>query len=101
MIRRQGADRHRRAQARDKALEASVGLLKGSDASGDAPDVEAIERALASLPVEQREVVVLRIYEGRSFKEIAAQTESPLGTVHSRYRYALAKLRRTLNPEGE
>lgn len=52
--------------------------------------------ALAALPPEQREVVHLRVHEGLEFKTIAARTGVPLGTVHSRYRYALARLRQRL-----
>jgi RNA polymerase sigma-70 factor (ECF subfamily) len=58
-----------------------------------APPVDA---ALRALPPEQREVVHLRVYEGLAMTEIAARTGVPLGTVHSRYRYALGKLRAQL-----
>ena len=51
-----------------------------------------LERALGDLPAEQREVVVLKIFEGWTFQEIAALTDEPLNTMASRYRYALAKL---------
>ncbi len=49
-----------------------------------------------SLPVEQREVFLLREYEGVSFAEIAEVTGSPVPTVKSRMRYALEALRRAL-----
>lgn len=55
----------------------------------------AIEAALRELPLEQREVVVLKVYEGLTFKEIAEVTGAPLNTVASRYRYALDRLRST------
>jgi RNA polymerase sigma-70 factor (ECF subfamily) len=50
------------------------------------------EQALAGLPVEQREVVVLKIYEGFTFAQIGELTEVSPNTAASRYRYALAKL---------
>lgn len=50
-------------------------------------------RAVAALPAEQREVVLLRLYEDLPFKAIAARVGAPLGTVHSRYRLALERLR--------
>jgi len=63
------------------------------------PDAERIDRALAELPPEQREVVVLRVHLGLSFPEVAERTQSPLGTVHSRYRYAMTQLRERLVQE--
>lgn len=57
------------------------------------PDTHAVAGALSALPPEQREVVHLRVYEGHSCQEVARLTGVPLGTVHSRYRYAIAKLR--------
>jgi RNA polymerase sigma-70 factor (ECF subfamily) len=61
----------------------------------DGDDRMAIEAALRELPIEQREVVVLKVYEGLTFKEIAEVTGAPLNTVASRYRYALDRLRST------
>jgi RNA polymerase sigma-70 factor (ECF subfamily) len=57
----------------------------------------AIEAALRDLPVDQREVIVLKVYEGMTFKEIAELTDVPSDTVASRYRYALSKLRSVLS----
>ncbi|MBX3467584.1 MAG: RNA polymerase sigma factor [Planctomycetes bacterium] len=68
-------------------------------AAGD--DAERVARALARLPDEQREVVVLRVYEGLEFKEIAARAGAPLGTIHSRYRLALERLRPHLEGDGD
>jgi RNA polymerase sigma-70 factor (ECF subfamily) len=45
---------------------------------------EHINRALANIPVEYRETVVLRFQEGLALEEIAAVTGAPLGTVKSR-----------------
>jgi RNA polymerase sigma-70 factor (ECF subfamily) len=47
-------------------------------------DREMLDRALGQLPAEFREVIVLRELEGLSYKEIAAITGAPLGTVMSR-----------------
>ena len=52
--------------------------------------------ALFKLPTEQREVVFLRIYEGLSFPAVAERVDAPQGTVHSRFRYAMQRLRTLL-----
>lgn len=58
----------------------------------------ALEKTLAELPEEQREVVVMRVWSGLTLAEIAAAVGVPLNTVASRYRYALEKLRDKLLP---
>ena len=55
-------------------------------------DADAVRRAVAELPVEFREIVVLREMEGFSYKEIAELAEVPIGTVMSR----LARARKLL-----
>ena len=52
----------------------------------------AVWSALRSLPVEQSEVVVLKIWEEMTFAQIAEVLELPPATAASRYRYALSKL---------
>jgi RNA polymerase sigma factor (sigma-70 family) len=55
--------------------------------------------ALAQLPQEQRQVVVLHVLGPLRFREIARQTSVSINTVQSRYRYGLAKLQSLLNGE--
>ncbi|MGY8716457.1 MAG: RNA polymerase sigma factor, partial [Verrucomicrobiia bacterium] len=50
------------------------------------------------LPSEQREVVVLKVWGGLTFAQIAEQLDLSANTAASRYRYALTKLREALNP---
>jgi RNA polymerase sigma-70 factor (ECF subfamily) len=59
----------------------------------------ALQQALADLPEEQREVVVMRIWSGMTLEEVATATEVSLSTAASRYRYALEKLRHRLYPQ--
>jgi RNA polymerase sigma-70 factor, ECF subfamily len=59
-----------------------------------------LERALRGLPPEQREVFILREYNGVAFKEIAVVTGVPENTVKSRMRYALEGLRKKLEELG-
>jgi RNA polymerase sigma-70 factor (ECF subfamily) len=59
-------------------------------------DRELLGQALAELPPEFREVIVLRELEGLSYKEIAAVTGSPIGTVMSRLARARERLEQSL-----
>jgi RNA polymerase sigma-70 factor (ECF subfamily) len=56
-------------------------------------DRDAIQQALQDLPEEQRRPVVLAYFEGLTHVEIAEKLSIPLGTVKSRMRLALEKLR--------
>jgi len=56
----------------------------------------AVQEALLKLSSEQREVVVLHIWSGMTFVEIAALVDIPRDTAASRYRYALERLRELL-----
>jgi RNA polymerase sigma-70 factor, ECF subfamily len=60
--------------------------------------VEQVQRAVEALPVDFREVVVLRELEGLSYKEIAAIVGVPLGTVMSRLSRARERLLALLRP---
>ena len=58
-----------------------------------------IGAALAMLPFEQREVLVLHLQQGLRFRDIAALKALSVNTIMSSYRYALDKLRLSLNGE--
>jgi RNA polymerase sigma-70 factor, ECF subfamily len=62
-------------------------------------DAKAVQRAIAELPVEFREVVVLREMEGFSYKEIADLAAVPIGTVMSRLARARKQLQKRLAGE--
>jgi len=53
--------------------------------------------ALTGLPAEQSDVVAMAYYEDMSHSEIAERLDMPLGTVKSRLRLALSKLRQTMD----
>ena len=57
---------------------------------------EELESAIAELPPEQREVFIAHELEGRSFKDIAAETAVSINTLLSRKRYAVLHLRERL-----
>jgi len=64
-----------------------------------AQDGRRLESAIAQLPQEQAEVVRGAYFEGLSLSEIAARSKLPLGTVKTRARLALQRLRATFVPE--
>ena len=76
-------------------------LLPSPDAGPEAQYLRGVllnefERALAELPGEQRDVFVAHEFEGRSFKEISAETGVTVNTLLSRKRYAVLRLRERL-----
>jgi RNA polymerase sigma factor (sigma-70 family) len=76
-------------------------LLPSPDAGPDAEYarsllIDELEDALDELPEEQREVFIAHEIEGRSFKEISAETGIGVNTLLSRKRYAVLHLRQRL-----
>lgn len=66
-------------------------------AAGDTELRLMLEEALSRLSAEERLIITLHINAGLKFREIAAITGSPIGTVLWRYNRALKRLRDTLN----
>lgn len=74
-------------------------LLEAADGYAADPALRlALEQGLRALTVEQREVVHLHAFEGRTFQEIADASDTSINTVASRYRYALGHLKTVLDP---
>lgn len=61
--------------------------------------LERLSRAMMSLPYDQREVIILRIEENMTFRQIAIFQKTSISTVNGRYRYGIEKLRSLLNSE--
>jgi RNA polymerase sigma factor (sigma-70 family) len=79
-------------------------LVTAQSAEGDAAVVaeqreQEVARALAELPDGQAEILRGAYFEGRSLREIAEELGLPLGTVKSRVRLAMGRLRGSLDPE--
>jgi len=64
-------------------------------------ELKRLADALATLPYEQREVLVLHLKGDLTFREIARVQDASINTVQSRYRYGIDKLRSLLNGEVE
>lgn len=63
----------------------------------EAEDSILLHQALQSLPLKQREVVIMRVYEELRFHEIARVTGCSLSTAKSRFRLGLKNLRKIMD----
>ena len=77
----------------DESCNPELVLLRGVD-------VQLVREAMENLPLEFREVVVLREIEGLSYKEIGRVADLPVGTVMSRLARARRRLQNQLAPHG-
>ncbi len=100
--------KRRPASSLDALAEAEDGELgvvdrtRGPDAAAlGAETARVIQQALATLPDEQRTLVVLCDVQGLSYEEAAATAQVALGTVKSRLSRARARLRDYLAERGE
>jgi RNA polymerase sigma-70 factor (ECF subfamily) len=89
----------------DPADYETLDLLPDAGASTEAQveqtlERERIMRALATIPELQREVIMLAYFEGYSQSEMAEKLNQPLGTVKTRVRLAMQKLRLELENDG-
>jgi len=93
------AEKRRNERSMEAAELQTLNYAK-ADAAQSAEPAPRLERALASLPEEQRAVIALKIDGDLTFEQIAAALNVSANTAASRYRYALEKLRATLEPAG-
>ena len=89
--------RHQPVELKDDALTGKSDCPEQAVISNEVS--QQLNKALAELPYEQRETVVLHLKGGMKFREIAALQSMPINTVQGRYRYGLDKLRSILNDE--
>jgi len=106
LARSRGIDRLRMLSARERLTEASARETSEeiSDAASDAFKSEQrglVIDALAQLPDEQKRPIMLAYFEGLTQSEIAARLGAPLGTVKTRMRSGLMKLREMLAGKDE
>ena len=108
IARSRAIDRLRRGRLERQRTEPLDAAMHGGAVSARAEDdlmareLGAVVRtALESLPPEQREVIELAYYGGLSHSEIAAQRGLPLGTVKTRTRIGMMRLREMLKPVYE
>ncbi len=106
LARSRAIDRLRLLGARQRLAESSAQnqTEEISDALSDtiqSGQREVIQRALSELPEEQKQALVLAYYDGLTQSEIASRLGTPLGTVKTRMRSGMAKLRGLLGTQLE
>ena len=74
----------------DQTLSAENELIKNQIHSD-------VRKLVDELPNDQREVLMMRIFKGMSFKEISDQTDVSINTALGRMRYALINLRKMID----
>ena len=89
----------RRAREEATALPEPPAVDEVSEAAVSAFEVRRVRKAMAELSDVQRESVRLAFYGGHTHKEVAALLGVPLGTVKTRIRDGLGRLRLHLGPE--
>ena len=110
IARSRSLDRLRAERSRTDRVEAARLEIEvhGDEADLEAPDArlaltergEQVRAALAQLDVDQREIVGLTYFEGLSRAEAAERLALPIGTVKTRLRRGLERLRRALAQGG-
>jgi RNA polymerase sigma-70 factor (ECF subfamily) len=94
--------------AEDRELNEQTDLPPDVRLAGDDPSLQvekrqktrALQLALKEIPSEQREVLIMKEYEGLKFKEIAEILDAPESTVKSRMYYGLTGLKTALSRQG-
>jgi RNA polymerase sigma-70 factor (ECF subfamily) len=81
----------------DGPWSASSTVRLGNAPAWDRGDLRLwVDKALAELPVEQREAIILKVYQGFKFAEIAEIQDCPLSTVKTRVYAGFEQLKRLL-----
>ena len=107
LARSRGIDRLRALASRDRA----VSMAGAGEASDDVSDAVTdairseqrgvVNSALSQLPEEQKRPLMLAYFDGLTQSEIATQLGAPLGTVKTRMRSGMIKLRELLSARGQ
>ena len=105
LTRSRAIDRLRSRQTRARATEAAGQELAGdpplpAEEAAAAENRSLVRRVVQTLPAEQRQPIELAYFGGLTQTEIATQLGQPLGTVKTRMRAGMLRLREQLSPPG-
>ena len=98
-LRKRRRDRSRLNDNIEDHYDLKSGDISPADAAVAQSEYAKIRAAMEGLPEEQKNVVELSYFKGLTQMEIAEKTGQPLGTVKTRMRLALKKLRKALSAE--
>jgi RNA polymerase sigma factor (sigma-70 family) len=98
---RDGRRQQQRQTRRDTGFSAPGEASNPERVAILAEQAARLNQAVAKLPEEQREVVLLRLKANLKFRDIAKLQQTSINTVLGRYRYGLDRLRSLLNSEVE
>ena len=109
LVRSRAIDWLRSRRCRMQQSEHPLQEFFGLEDSSPSPETITIESrrsrvlqsALSELPADQRRLIELAFFSGYSHSEIARYTQLPLGTVKTRIRLGMGRLKEVLGPEGE
>jgi RNA polymerase sigma-70 factor (ECF subfamily) len=108
IVRNVAIDFHRARGARSRAESASAvdesterTVIRPEDSAEVAESAARVRAALAELPAEQRRALEIAYFEGLSHREIASREGLPLGTVKTRIRDGVLRLRACFVKEGD
>ncbi|MBX7218942.1 MAG: sigma-70 family RNA polymerase sigma factor [Blastocatellia bacterium] len=93
---RAGDQERRRAEALDTVTARSTNDISPEEQASETERRRMVQTALAELPPEQRQVIELAYFGGLSHSEISEKLSQPLGTVKTRIRLAMNRLRDAL-----
>ena len=109
IARRLAIDTVRRRNVRPQPLltDSAESIIESQSADTDVPNevnrslnASTVLSALDGLPSEQRQVIELAYFQGKTRREIANETNIPLGTIHTRARLALKRMHKILSDQG-
>ena len=98
-LRKRRRDKSRYSDDIDDHLDIAASSISPADSAVVQSEYALVREVLETLPPPQRRVIVLSYFQGLTQVEIAEKLDQPLGTVKTRMRLGLKKLRTALDPK--
>jgi RNA polymerase sigma-70 factor (ECF subfamily) len=101
MLRRRGVHKEHEHDAWEEVMKMATEAQPNPSAPMEAEEQrKRLSYAILSLPLEQRDALSRAFFQGQTHREIAAATGEPLGTIKSRIRTAMVRLREVLKDQS-